>query len=64
LGGAVQRNRVRRIIREAYRLLEPELKPGFDIVIVARQRVVTAKMPQVKKSLSGLLAFAKIESAE
>jgi len=61
LGGAVQRNRARRVIKEAYRLLEPELKPGFDIVVVARQRAVTAKMQQVKKSLSGLLEFARRE---
>jgi len=61
LGGAVQRNRARRLIKEAYRLLEPELTDGFDIVIVARQRTVTAKMQQVKKSLNELLAFAKDE---
>ena len=61
LGGAVQRNRARRLIKEAYRLIEPELKPGFDIVIVARQRTVTAKMQQVRKSLDMLLAFAKEE---
>ncbi len=36
LGGAVQRNRVRRRIKEAYRLVEDKLTPGFDLVIVAR----------------------------
>ena len=38
LGGAVQRNRMRRRIREAYRLQESQFAPGYDIVIVARSR--------------------------
>lgn len=36
LGHAVTRNRIRRRIREAYRLHEQEIKSGYDIVIVAR----------------------------
>ena len=38
LGGAVVRNRIRRRIREAYRVHETEFRKGFDIVIVARHR--------------------------
>lgn len=37
VGGAVQRNRVRRLLREAVRALHPTLQPGYDIVLVARQ---------------------------
>ena len=36
LGGAVTRNRVRRRLRECYRLLEPETRTGWDLVVVAR----------------------------
>jgi len=36
VGGAVVRNRVRRRLKEIYRLSECEMKTGFDIVIVAR----------------------------
>ena len=43
LGGAVVRNRVRRRFREIYRLREPGLKAGWDIVIVARSRSVGAE---------------------
>ena len=40
LGGAVTRNRARRRLREVYRLAQPELKQGFDFVLVARTRCV------------------------
>ena len=40
LGHAVVRNRVRRRLREIYRLQEDKLLPGYDIVVVARVRAV------------------------
>lgn len=36
LGNAVRRNRIRRRLREIYRLSEEKLSRGYDIVIVAR----------------------------
>ena len=42
LGKAVVRNRVRRRLREIYRLNEDRFTPGWDIVVVARSRCVTA----------------------
>ena len=50
LGHAVVRNRVRRRLREVYRLNRERVKPGVDIVIVARSRCVGAE-------------FGKLESA-
>lgn len=38
IGKACRRNRARRVIREAYRILEPQLRQGYDIVFVARGR--------------------------
>ncbi len=42
LGHAVVRNRARRRLREVYRLHEEAFQPGWDIVVVARHRCITA----------------------
>ena len=38
-GGAVQRNRLKRVTREALRALHPELRPGHDVVVIIRGTV-------------------------
>ena len=43
VGGAVQRNRAKRIIRAAYRKNEMKLPLGYDIVIVANKDTVLKK---------------------
>ena len=42
LGKANVRNRVRRRLREVYRLNEETFLPGWDIVVVARTRAISA----------------------
>jgi ribonuclease P protein component len=39
VGGAVERNRVKRLLREAFAGVEPELDPAQDIVVVARPEI-------------------------
>ena len=51
LGHAVVRNRIRRRIREAYRLHEDEFLPGYDLVVVARVRAVGARYRDLERSL-------------
>ena len=60
LGKAVVRNRVRRRIREAYRLNEERFLPGYDIVIVARSRAVEVRFQKLTESLLSLSEQAGI----
>ena len=59
LGCAVVRNRIRRRLREIYRLHESQFLPGHDLVVVARGQAVTASYRQLEKAylhLAGRLA--------
>ena len=55
VGKAVQRSRCRRVLREAYRLLEPEMKSGYDFILVARARTSAVSMNAVKDLLKSVL---------
>ena len=59
LGKAVKRNRVRRRLREIYRLHEGRFVPGTELVIVARGRAVTASYRQLEAAF--LSACGKLE---
>jgi len=48
VGNAVVRNKVRRRLKEIYRLHEPEIRRGFDLVIVARVKSRDAAYRQLE----------------
>jgi len=54
LGGAVVRNRIRRRLKEIYRLNEEKLSTGYDIVIVARMRSRFAGYREIESSVLSL----------
>lgn len=60
LGKAHIRNRVRRRIREVYRLNEDAFQPGWDIVVVARSKAIEAPFEALTKSYLSLAAKAGI----
>ncbi len=51
VGGAVVRNRVRRRLREIYRLHEEQLRPGWDVVVVARIKAAHSSYAALERSL-------------
>lgn len=57
-GGAVARNRAKRIIREAFRLVRPRLPSGWDIAVQPKAGA-DIRLPTVVESL--LRAAAKLE---
>lgn len=60
LGHAVVRNRVRRRLREVYRLNEDRFTPGWDIVVVARSRCIDADFRKLTAAYLSLAEKAGI----
>ncbi len=50
LGHAVVRNRMRRRLREIYRMEESCLQSGYDIVIVARSAAIEAEFSLLRRA--------------
>ena len=55
LGKAVVRNRVRRRLREIWRLNKQDMEPGWDIILVARVRAVDTSYQKLDKTYRRLL---------
>jgi ribonuclease P protein component len=55
VGGAVQRNRARRILREAWRRVSPQVGDGYDAVLVARQAIRGAMTQDLVAEMTELI---------
>ncbi len=64
IGKAHDRNRARRVIKEAYRILEPSLNKGHDIVFVARTRTCNSSMQEVLRTMEKHLAPIRMKENE
>jgi len=60
IGGAVQRNRARRILRAAWRDIASRVREGSDIVLVARNSIRAAKADELIEEISGLCRRAGV----
>lgn len=47
IGGAVQRNRARRLIREAFRAVFRDLPDALDVVVIVRRPLAERKLDAV-----------------
>src|SRR5262245_31671728 len=57
VGGAVTRNRVRRLYREAFRLTKAELPTGLDLILIPRGPAVPSLL-ELRESLRRLVPLA------
>ena len=60
LGKAVTRNRIRRRLREIMRALDPQLKPGYDIVLIARHPLAEQPFDAMLRTVSDLTRRARL----
>ena len=58
VGGAVARNRARRILRAAWRSLAPSVAEGVDAVFIARDTIQGAKTQDLEPEMRELLRRA------
>lgn len=62
VGGAVLRNRARRVLRAAWREIAPEVRPGNDVALVAREAIRGAGTQELVVEMRELLTRAGLRS--
>jgi ribonuclease P protein component len=60
VGGAVERNRAKRRLREAVQPMFSRLPEGWDILLLARQPLSVATFQQIQAALEGLITRAHL----
>ena len=59
-GNAVKRNRAKRRMREAVRVLYAAVQPGWDLIITARPGLDQAGWPELLEAIGGLVRRAQL----
>lgn len=60
VGGAVQRNRAKRLLREAIRKTMNSILPGYDLILSARSAIVHASFDEVCAALDKVMRRARL----
>jgi ribonuclease P protein component len=60
VGGAVDRNRAKRLLREAARALAAQMAPGWDVLLIARRPLAEAHLAETQAALHQLLRRAHL----
>ena len=60
VGKAVKRNRAKRLIRAALNIIHPSLKPGWDILVIARRAMLGANLDQILDAIRLVCYRAKL----
>lgn len=60
MGNAVQRNRAKRLLREAIRPHLPAITPGWDVILIARAPMAGAAFQDIQLALNRLLHQARL----
>jgi ribonuclease P protein component len=62
VGTAVKRNRAKRLLREAMRILIPSLASGWDLILIARPALASSTLAETREALLTLLRRADLVS--
>ena len=60
VGGAVERNRAKRILREAWRQVSPQVTGSLDTVLVAREAIRGATTQDLVDDMTDVLAQGRV----
>jgi len=60
VGIAVQRNRAKRMLREALRNLMPHVESGWDIILLSRHPLTNASLTEIQSAITQLFSRAGI----
>ena len=63
VGGAVERNRARRVLREAWRSVAPIVQQGAEVVFVAKRGILRARPTDLEVEMRALLAQTGVTEA-